>query len=83
MRVFSCPAKYQRFVESSIALALADIGRDVKRRAEGQRATVHRQFIDDAAEGELVVLVGVCTPDEARQLERVAGLAPRRTLEPV
>jgi hypothetical protein len=87
MRVYCVPAKYQRFIEAQLTLACAEVSRDEKRRAEGnqigRRATIHQRFIDENATGELVMLVGVCTHDEARQVERVSELAPRRALEPV
>lgn len=70
MRVFQCPAKYHRFIESAVALALADVKRDMDRRADdhpGVRAlaTVHDQYLDHDAAGTLTILVGVADTDEA------------------
>lgn len=56
MRVFSCPSQYRRFVEAQLALALAEIGEDLRRRAANKLPRIHDQFIAADA-GERVTIV--------------------------
>lgn len=70
MRTFTCPAKYRRFVEAQLALAIAEVGRDIARRGQDEhivraydslvskRATIPEQFIDAEKGGDLLILVG-------------------------
>lgn len=59
MRVFSVPAEYVRFIEASLAVAVADVQRDRARRAAGRKPTVADCFIDSSAAGNTIVMVGV------------------------
>lgn len=64
MRVFTVPARYRILVEASIALAVADAGRDQKRRAAGLPPTVRPTLTDPDAVGDLVIMVGVPNAEE-------------------
>jgi len=62
--MFSCPARYRKFMEANIALLLAEIGRDVARRADEDPriqawATVPNHMIDTDQVGTCAILVGV------------------------
>ena len=64
MRTFSVPASYRRYVEGAIAMALADVGKDVERREDDDEriramAPVPDHMIDSHTGGRLLIVVGV------------------------
>jgi hypothetical protein len=64
MRVFTCPAKYLAHVEATLALALAEIGRDVWFRDDEDAriralAPVPDHLIDPEQTGTCLIMVGV------------------------
>lgn len=82
MRTYSVPRIYQRFLESSIALTLAEIGRDTRRREDEDPrvralATIPDMFVDAAETGRLVVLVMTEAEAEALTVNSEPGTAPR------
>ena len=64
-RVFTCPARYRPMIESAIALAMADVGRDMARRSAGDPPTIRDSLIDGRQRGELVVVS--CILDREQQ----------------
>jgi hypothetical protein len=85
MRMFTVPASYAPFVEATLALALAEAGKDEKYREDDDprvqrfRKVPDEQF-DPTATGTLVVLVGVpvanTTPaDLTERLPAIAAAA--------
>jgi hypothetical protein len=63
MRLFTGPAAYRRYLEASLALALAEIKRDADRRADEdprvQRlSTIPDRFIEAGDAGTLCIMVG-------------------------
>lgn len=64
MRVFTVDAKYLGYVESTIAVTLAECGRDIDCRDDEdprvrKLAPVPSQFIDHAKRGTATIIVGV------------------------
>lgn len=62
MQTFSCAAAYRRHVEESLALAVADVGRDAGRREDEDPrvqalAWIDPAMIDPSAKGRIVVVV--------------------------
>jgi hypothetical protein len=71
MRLFTGPAAYRRYLEASLALALAEIKRDADRRADEdprvQRlSTIPDRFIEAGESRTLCIMVGV--PNEGAQI---------------
>lgn len=66
-RAFVCSAKYRPLIESAIALALADAGRDEKRRGWGDAPTVQPPLIDTKARGQIVVTVAIIDAEQQEQ----------------
>ena len=61
MQLFTGPATHRRVLESAIALAVAEIGNDVKRRESKRPGIVPDSLLDYAAEGRVYVqLVETC-----------------------
>jgi hypothetical protein len=81
MRLFTGPAAYRRYLEASLALALAEIKRDADRRADEdprvQRlSTIPDRFIEAGDTGTLCIMVGV--PNEGAQIpEALVALMAR------
>lgn len=73
-RVFTAPARYRKFLESSLALAIAEIERDDRRRGAGVPPTINDQFLNREG-GRLAVVVGAA--DEL--VKRRGHGRPRRT----
>jgi hypothetical protein len=64
MRLFTVPAAYRRHIEAAVAMAVADVGKDVERRSDEdvriqRMAPVNDAFIDTTADGTLLIMVGV------------------------
>jgi hypothetical protein len=77
VRIFSIPASYRRAIEAHVALGVADVGRDVARRADDDERirkwwTIPESMIDDRATGRVVIVV----MDEALAEELGAQLDP-------
>lgn len=56
--VYEVDARYQKFVQATLAIALADVARDMKRRSDGLAPTIENCFINPVAEGRIVVVLG-------------------------
>lgn len=74
MRTYSCAAAYRRHVEASLALAVAEVGRDTARRSDEDPrvqalATINDCFVDPSAPGRIVV--AVLTEAEAAVLDQL------------
>jgi hypothetical protein len=86
MRLFDFPARYTRFVTAQLALMGAEIRRDADRRDDEdprvrRLATIPGTFIDPAARGRVIVLVGV--PDSLSDTDAITAVlqaASRPTL---
>lgn len=57
-RSFVVDSRYTRYVEASIVLILADVGRDIRRRERGDAPTIAEPFIDPLEIGDTLILVG-------------------------
>lgn len=71
---FSCAAAYRRHVVASLALAVAEVGRDTARRADDDPRVQRLAWIDPAmidASASGVVVVAVLTEDEAVLLDQL------------
>lgn len=58
LRLFTCDARYQKFIEATLALALADVARDKERRANKQLPTIPTQ-LTLGEPGTLTIAVGL------------------------
>jgi hypothetical protein len=56
--VYEVDARYRKFVEANLAITLADVARDMKRRSDGLAPTIESCFIAPTAEGRIVVVLG-------------------------
>lgn len=74
MRTYSVPAAYRRHLEASLALAVAEVGRDTSRRSDEDPrvqalATVPDHYVEHDAPGRIVV--AVLTEAEAVVLDQL------------
>jgi hypothetical protein len=64
---FTFPAKYERHVLASLALILAEVGRDSLKTEDDPRyralATLSDEHIDDDKTGTCMILIGVVNDD--------------------
>lgn len=59
-RTFSFPASHRRYVEASLVLIGAEVGRDVTKRSQRDpkvKPTINERFLDLGEEGRITVLV--------------------------
>jgi len=67
MREFKFPARYEQFLTATIALALAEVARDMKRRSDEDprvqaMATVPSMLINATRPGDCSIIVGSIEP---------------------
>jgi hypothetical protein len=69
MRVFTCPARYRAYVESTLAATMREVRLDSELRADDEPriqrlAGVPDQFIDETETGDLLIMVSIPNADE-------------------
>ncbi len=63
-RTFEFDARYQRFVTAQLALTLAAVGRDMRRRERGDPPTIPDSFVDQSQASKPRVIAAVGTRRE-------------------